>query len=120
MAGESPGRRSPSCPKIAQIDALISPALEHRIIEVHPECSFREMAGHALESKHSDGGLRQREALVVERFGAIPLAPQGARRDDLLDAYATLWTATRFARGEHYEFGDGGRDDRGLLMRIVV
>ena len=42
-------------------------------------------------------------------------------RDDLLDAYAVLWTALRFARGPgHYrELGDGARDAYGLRQRIV-
>ena len=50
-----------------------------------------------------------------------PVAPlRGARFDDVLDAYAVLWTTERFARGEHVSFGDGARDERGILMRIVA
>jgi hypothetical protein len=64
--------------------------------------------------------------------GPFPDAPQRlagcawpraeVARNDLLDAYAVLWTALRVARGpgHHRELGDGRRDAHGLRMRIVV
>jgi hypothetical protein len=39
--------------------------------------------------------------------------------DDVLDAYAVLWSVERFLRNEHRVFGDGSRDSRGIEMRIV-
>ena len=78
--------------------------------------------GRPLVSKHTAEGLAVRTALLEKVFGAIPSTPRGATRDDVLDAYAVLWTAERFAAGVHREFGSEvpQRDARGLLMRIVA
>ena len=110
-------------PKIAELDAALSPADEDRVVEVHPECSFAEMNGGApLVSKHTVEGRAVRTALLERVFGQIPSTPRGATRDDVLDAYAVLWTAERFAAGLHRELAGevGQRDQRGLLMRIVA
>ncbi|CAB4870286.1 unannotated protein [freshwater metagenome] len=110
-------------PKIVELDACVSPGHEHRVAEMHPECSFLMMnVGVALTSKHVSLGREQRSALVRQYFDVTPTAPRGARLDDVLDAYALLWSAERFAREEHRTFpaGDPDRDGRGLLMRIVV
>jgi predicted RNase H-like nuclease len=106
--------------KVRELDALVQPDGDDRLLEVHPECSFVLMAGGApLPSKHTAEGLTTRAALLLPEFG--PVAPlRGARFDDVLDAYAVLWSAERFARGEHVSFGDGARDERGILMRIVA
>jgi hypothetical protein len=52
---------------------------------------------------------------------AIAAWPEAARVPlaDVLDAYATLWTALRWARGEAEVLG-GEVDDCGVPMRIVV
>ena len=44
----------------------------------------------------------------------------GAGVDDVLDAYALLWTAERHGRGEAMVFGGDEIDRRGLVMRIVA
>jgi hypothetical protein len=56
------------------------------------------------------------------RGAALRTPPRPMLRNDLLDAYAVLWTALRVARGpgHHRELGDGRRDAHGLRMRIVV
>jgi hypothetical protein len=40
--------------------------------------------------------------------------------DDALDALACAWSALRFATGRAEVLGDGQRDARGLVMRIIV
>ncbi len=110
-------------PKIAELDAAISTADEDRVVEVHPECSFAVMnSGKPLVSKHTAEGRAVRTALLEQVFGPLPSTPRGATRDDVLDAYAVLWTAERFAGGQHRDLGGdvGQRDERGLLMRIVA
>ena len=109
--------------RIRELDNMMSPELEDRVVEVHPECSFREMSGELLPSKHTPLGLAQRRQAIRERFGDVPERLRGAKPDDILDAYAVLWSTERFARGEHITLGstDGDeRDERGLVMRIVV
>jgi predicted RNase H-like nuclease len=109
-------------PKIRELDTALSVADHERVIEVHPECSFAAMnGGRVLPSKRTADGLAQRRALTTTHFGPTPSALAGARIDDILDAYAVLWTAERFARGLHLEIPDRRQhDSRGIPMRIVV
>lgn len=111
-------------PKITEVDTLArSLLLEQpgaRLVEIHPECSFRALAGRVLASKHTPNGIIERtEALRAVVGAAADARPRGARPDDVLDALAVLWSAERFARGEHVELGDGRSDALGLPMRIV-
>jgi predicted RNase H-like nuclease len=77
---------------------------DDRIIEVHPEVSFRAMMGDDLAfSKHGWNGITlRRNALasqgleipdIVDIGGEVPPA-------DLLDALAAGWSARRFVRGQ--------------------
>ena len=109
--------------KMRAVDDAISPVDEGRVVEVHPECAFALMnGGRPLSTKHDAAGLAARAALIEAEFGPVAMRLPGAARDDILDAYAALWSAERFARGEHRQFpGDHEqRDARGLLMRIVA
>ncbi len=107
-------------PKVAALDALIQCSDQRRIIEVHPECAFTTLnEGMPLPSKKTAEGRRLRRQLLARHFDVPSHAPTGAALDDLLDAYAVLWSAQRYRRGEHRAFGDGQRDARGIEMRIV-
>jgi predicted RNase H-like nuclease len=107
-------------PKIAELDSLLDESTRLRVIEVHPECAFRALsAGEVLPSKKTASGQALRQRLLADHFDLPSRVPPGAALDDMLDAYAVLWSANRFLRGEHIVFGDGQRDARGLEMRIV-
>lgn len=109
-------------PKIVQVDRLLQRQheLRGRVYEVHPEVSFTAWNREPLPaSKHADEGMAARRTLVTAQFGALPPVPRGASEDDLLDAFAALWSAERIARGEHGILGDGHADVTGLPMRIV-
>src|SRR5262249_51798565 len=96
--------------RIRELDGLagVEPDAAPRLGEIHPECSFRVMAGEPLPSKHTPDGLRLRRDLLLPEFGTVvDLRPRGAAVDDVLDAYAVLWSAERFARGDHVTLGDG-------------
>ena len=106
--------------KIAELDSLIDPTNQHAIVEVHPECAFKTLnEGEALPSKKTTAGQDLRHRLLAEHFDVPATAPRGAAIDDLLDAYAVLWSTQRYRRGVHRQFGDGQRDERGIEMRIV-
>ena len=106
--------------KVAELDAVIGPDDADRIVEVHPECSFALLNGGVpLPSKKTADGRELRRNLLAAHFDIPSHAPRGAAIDDLLDAYAVLWSTQRFGRGEHRLFGDGRRDERGIEMRIV-
>jgi predicted RNase H-like nuclease/predicted enzyme related to lactoylglutathione lyase len=73
---------------------------DERIIEVHPEVSFRELATGPLDSKRSSHGLAQRRAALAEAGIEVPEHVPRLREPDLLDATVAAWTASRYARRE--------------------
>jgi predicted RNase H-like nuclease len=106
-------------PKIREVDDLAR-RWGDRLVEVHPECSFRALTGRPLASKHTATGRDERTSALRPFVGdAVDQRPIGARPDDVLDALAVLWSAERYAAGEHLQFGDGALDSVGLPMRIV-
>lgn len=115
--------------KVAEVDRAITPDLQLRVIEVHPEVSFWALNGerpmtHA--KKRPEGFAERRAALLAafdidipDRAVARTLAPPAAP-DDLLDAMAAAWTARRWAEGRASTLpATPARDDRGLRMEIV-
>jgi predicted RNase H-like nuclease len=98
-------------------------AAPHRIVEVHPELSFRAMAGAALaQSKHTWAGLRARLALLARVGIVVPddPGPAGtAGADDVVDAAAVAWSAARYAAGAAQRVPvDDERDAAGRLVTI--
>jgi predicted RNase H-like nuclease len=91
--------------KLLEVDDAMTPTRQQVIHEVHPELSFREMAGRPLQfSKKTAEGEKERVAALIA--GGFPepratRASQGLRvpRDDFLDACAALWTAERIQKG---------------------
>jgi predicted RNase H-like nuclease len=84
--------------KILEVHALAD--VDERVIEMHPEVSFRELAGEpVLESKHTASGLAQRRELLAAAGIVLPGAVPGVPEADLLDAAAGAWTAARYAAG---------------------
>lgn len=111
-------------PRIREVAALIDdggvdPA------EVHPELSFRELAGAPLDRpKTTWAGIRLRERLLATDGIVVPddLGPAGAAGvDDVLDAAAVAWTARRWARGTSWLLPDPPeRDGAGRPVAIRV
>ncbi|MDJ0394472.1 DUF429 domain-containing protein [Rhodococcus sp. G-MC3] len=90
-----------------------------RVVEVHPECSFRLMdPGAAFVSKKSGRGAGQRLRALQRWIDPQNLSdglaelPPGPLLDDALDAAAAAWSAWRFSRGEHHTFGTEDATDR--------
>ena len=104
-------------PKIREVDAIAQrhPGL---LVEVHPECSFRVMSGRDLAPKRTPHGFAQRRALVEAEFGPVVTALPGAARDDVLDAYAVLWSAERYERGEHLVLGGTHAGDTSMVVVV--
>jgi predicted RNase H-like nuclease len=96
--------------KMRALDAALRTASPQgpAVHEVHPECSFCALnEGAALsESKHTADGRSRRRALL-ERAGfaavgealALPEGIRGLKVDDVLDAHAVCWTASRIYAG---------------------
>jgi predicted RNase H-like nuclease/predicted enzyme related to lactoylglutathione lyase len=90
---------------------------DERVIEVHPEVSFSELARRPLQSKHTTGGLAERRALLEEAGIAVPPTAPRIAEPDLLDATVAAWTARRYARGEALPLPDGHRERIGAIWR---
>jgi predicted RNase H-like nuclease len=111
-------------PGIRDWDAALTPALQRRVVEVHPEVVFARLAGQRLAGKRTARGVGQRLAALaswVDVPAALAAVPDGPAIDDALDALACTWTAARWAAGEAEVLPpDPPTDPTGLLMRIVV
>lgn len=122
VAGKAPSRQTWNLVgKIREVDAVMRPELQSRVIEVHPEVSFLALSGAGpLASKKSARGREQRRAGLR---GFVPgfTLPRGVRPDDALDALAVAWSARRWLAGEAEVLpsADAPRDGRGLRMEIV-
>ncbi len=86
-------------------------AEDQRVIEVHPEVSFRAMVGHELEYAKSTWngqqlrlrGLADEGIVLADHLvegGDVPVA-------DVLDAAAAAWSARRYARHEERALPEG-------------
>ena len=98
-------------PKIAELDAAVrtDPRLTSRVYEIHPELSFTARNGGVpmRHAKRETAGFDRRYALLARAFGqrdldtALAQYPRRlAARDDVLDAFAVLWSAARVTTGE--------------------
>jgi predicted RNase H-like nuclease len=109
-------------PKIEEVDATMSPALQARVHEAHPELAFQEMNGGAplLRGKRDPAGRAERRALLEQAGITVPPRPfAGEAADDLLDACAALWIAQRITRQEAIRVPERPlHDARGLRMEI--
>ena len=116
--------------KIGEVDEELRahPRLRKRAREVHPEVSFQAWDGAAMRfRKTSRRGRDERRPLVDRYFG--PAAFQMVRdrfrvkdvgHDDILDAFAALWSAERILRGMSRSLPERPPiDPCGLRMEIV-
>jgi len=95
----------------------------HPLCEVHPELSFRMMAGAPLEHpKTTAAGRAQRRALLAREGILLPgdeaLGPIAA---DVLDAAAAAWSARRIAAGQAEVLPDPPQTDpagRDIAIRV--
>jgi predicted RNase H-like nuclease len=120
-------------PRIREIDALMTPELQQRIHECHPEVAFWAMNGKTpldepkkVKSRPWEPGLDMRRQLLaaggrfpVSFLTATRFRPSMAGPDDFLDACACAWTALRIHDGTAETFpGTPPLDARGLRQEI--
>lgn len=119
-------------PRIRDIDALMTPSLQARVFECHPEVAFWAMNGQSplvepkkVKSRPHAAGLAFRRNLLVA--GGFPVAfleqttfrAAVAGPDDFLDACACAWTATRLLAGTALVFPpQPPLDAKGLRQEI--
>jgi predicted RNase H-like nuclease len=118
--------------KMREIDALLTPGLQARVYEVHPELAFWAMNHNnplnlpkKVKSRVHPPGMELRRNLLeaagfpIARVRSGNWSRSAAAEDDLLDACATAWSARRIRDQEHICLPpDPPRDARGLRMEI--
>ena len=108
-------------PAIRSLDEALGDPPTDRVVEVHPELSFRALSSDVRDRKGSARGTVQRlRALrtVMDVEAALADAPPLVPMVDALDACAAAWSAARLVRREGECVGDGAIDSRGRPMRI--
>ncbi|MDQ6853456.1 MAG: DUF429 domain-containing protein [Actinomycetota bacterium] len=108
-------------PRIEDVDTVMTPELQSRVFEVHPELSFAAMDGGSpvLAPKRKTTGARHRRTLLARVGVEVPPRPAGAALDDVLDACALEWSARRIAGGIASRVpAVSTRDARGLRMEL--
>ncbi|MCX4186481.1 DUF429 domain-containing protein [Methylophaga sp. OBS4] len=117
-------------PRIGEVDSCMTPRLQRRIMESHPELAFMSLAGSPMShSKKSREGLVERMGWLRQHFGRHEPDVQALRKhfgrqrlaeDDILDACVLALVARRI------RLGLGARlpgqnvpvDSKGLRMEI--
>jgi predicted RNase H-like nuclease len=111
-------------PKIREIDSALRKdvSLQDKVREIHPELCFTVMnAGQPMaHAKRTQAGHQERLRLLEAHFGAkvaeaLADRPKGCQPDDLLDAFAALWTAERIGAGTARRLPDLDERDRYAL-----
>jgi predicted RNase H-like nuclease len=116
-------------PKIREVDELLQgdPGLRTVVREVHPEVSFYHLNGGVpvVLPKRSWRGMAERIRLLAPHFGENLEGALTAHRklhaaaDDVLDAFAALWSAERLYNSLSATLvGDPPIDATGLPMEI--
>jgi predicted RNase H-like nuclease len=90
---------------------------DERVIEVHPEVSFRELARGPLLSKHRADGLAERRALLEATGIELPPTVPRIAEPDLLDATIAAWSARRYALSEAAPLPEGHTERIGAIWR---
>jgi predicted RNase H-like nuclease len=114
-------------PKIRDVDNSMSPEIQNRVFEVHPELCFYELNGRnpMVHGKKSGEGELERRSLLEEvgfkAFLQSKVDEVGSRfkLDDLLDASAACWTARRIMEKVAMPLPENSsRDTKQLRMQI--
>ena len=117
-------------PKIRELDDLLRHRgdLRDRVYEVHPEVTFAVWKGAPIvEPKKKRPGFTARHDLVNRHFGnqayetvRMRYGRKNVANDDILDAFAALWTAERILRGAAKSLpAQPAYDSTGILIRIM-
>lgn len=122
--------------KIREVDQLMTPELQERVVECHPELAFWVLNGRQaldlpkkVKSRPNPPGLELRRdllklagypaAFLVAGLSDAGILARDAGSDDFLDAATNASAAARIALGRGVCFPDQpARDGRGLRMEI--
>jgi predicted RNase H-like nuclease len=114
--------------KIRQVDDLMTPVLQRRVREIHPEVSFWVL-NHKKPTRYKKTrliGRNERMKLLapifseLERIVAEARKPKEVAPDDILDALVAAWTAGQVVLGKAETLPKNSElDSKGLRMEIL-
>jgi len=118
--------------KIRELDRLMTPDLQNRVFEVHPEVAFWALNGRTpvptpkkVKSRPNPDGLAQRRHLLESAgfcstfLEGRPFPAIAAGADDFLAPTVNACTAARILRGDAHRFPvDPQFDSKGLRIEI--
>lgn len=118
--------------KIRELDVLMTPVLQDRIVECHPEAAFWAMNRRQplplpkkVKSRPNEPGLALRRQLLeasgmcLDFLTGVAFRTSDCGADDVLDACACAWSAGRILLGSAVRFPDiPPHDPRGLRQEI--
>ena len=99
-------------PKIHEVDALMTPAVQRQVCEVHPELAFRSLTGAPMQHNKKTRLGREERIQALERIRmfrtlrhTLDTVSARYRRsqiglDDFLDACVLAWVAVRIANAQ--------------------
>ena len=90
---------------------------DERVIEVHPEVSFSELASRPLLPKKRTDGQAERRVLLEDAGIELPASVPRIAEPDLLDATVAAWSARRYAAGEALPLPEGHEGRIGAIWR---
>ncbi len=113
--------------KIREVDDLMTPALQRRVREIHPEISFWALNNQKAiqENKKTVPGQAQRHKLLQGIFtdtdDILSKSPRvGFAMDDAFDALVAAWTAAQAVVGRAETLPEKPKlDSEGLRMEIL-
>jgi len=114
-------------PKVKEADLEMTPALQRRVIEFHPELTWFRMAGGNLQSKHTSEGIAERKKILRKFVPELErllrwkdFLGRAAAHDDLLDALIGIGVAEGSLRGspDRLPHNKTETDKTGLRMEI--
>jgi predicted RNase H-like nuclease len=114
--------------KIRQVDNLITPALQQRVCEIHPEILFWALNNKKpmQYNKRKFAGRNERMKLLtrifqnVEEIVAEARKPKKVAPDDILDALVAVWTASQIILQKAQTLPENPHlDSKDLRMEIV-
>ena len=117
--------------KIREVDRLMTPELQGRVYEAHPELAFRSLAGVAMRHSKKTPAGREERLQALERLASfravrnlLDTVTTRYRRsqvglDDCLDACVLAWLAGRITAGAAQRLpAQPPLDAKGLRMEI--
>lgn len=114
--------------KIRQVDDLMTPELQQRVREIHPEISFwalNEKKPMQYNKKKASGRIERMQLLTsifpdIEEIVAQIRKPKKVAPDDILDALAAAWTASQIILQKTQTLPENPQlDSKDLRMEIV-